>query len=96
MRLSVRVIDVEFDIEVGKGLQHARWLGLLAATRYAELSPGPAAFLIPTAVKTVEGRFIQPHQSLKEALADGGDTLVVELAIRGEALSKMVSRDDTV
>lgn len=45
--------------------------------RYAELSPGPAAFLIPTAVKTVEGRLIQPHQSLKEALADGGECIII-------------------
>ncbi|KAF4652596.1 hypothetical protein FOL46_009602 [Perkinsus olseni] len=72
MRLTVKVMDVQFDIEVGKGQQQARWLGLVAASRYAEQASSPGTFLLPTSVKTIDNRAIQPHQTLRAAAVHGG------------------------
>ncbi|KAF4648685.1 hypothetical protein FOZ61_002327, partial [Perkinsus olseni] len=95
MRLTVKVMDVQFDIEVGKGQQQARWLGLVAASRYAEQASSPGTFLLPTSVKTIDNRAIQPHQTLRAA-AVHGDTIVVDLSVRGDVLARMVNCEDTI
>ncbi|KAF4668522.1 hypothetical protein FOL47_002984 [Perkinsus chesapeaki] len=92
MRLTVKVLETSFDIEIGKGCQHARWLGLVAADKYAELTSATAAFLIPTLVKTNDGRVIKPRQAISEMAADG-DTIIVDLSIRGDVLAKAINSD---
>ncbi|CEL94694.1 unnamed protein product [Vitrella brassicaformis CCMP3155] len=77
MRLKVQCKSKCFDIYVGHGDQHVRWLGLVTALEYQK-AVYPHPLLLPKRVTTKDGKLLRPRTVLNSVFADG-DTVIVEL-----------------
>ena len=79
MKVTCCVHGERFQINVGDGKQHVRWLGLVAAGRYKDAGGANAKpFRIPQRILNMEGTVLRPRAALKDELKDG-DEVRVEL-----------------
>jgi hypothetical protein len=76
MRVNVRIEDVLIHVPVGTGGNSVKWLSLVAATRFRDISY-PHRLRIPLSVQMSDGTFLKPRQRLCECLKDDSEVRVV-------------------